>query len=68
MAEKYGTISELSRCLGQTSAREKPSVGLEGPSSNVAQPGPQLAVETSKTAVFDAEEVASIANAVGMSR
>jgi hypothetical protein len=33
-----------------------------------AQLGPQLAVETSKTAVLDAEQVTSIANAVGMSR
>jgi hypothetical protein len=35
---------------------------------SAAQPGPQLAVETSKTAVLDAEQVTSIANAVGMSR
>jgi len=35
---------------------------------NAAQLGPQLAVETSKTAVLDAEQVTSIANAVGMSR
>ena len=35
---------------------------------NAAQRGPQLAVETSKTAVLDAEQVTSIANAVGMSR
>jgi hypothetical protein len=35
---------------------------------NAAQLGPQLAVETSKTAVLDAEQVKSIANAVGMSR
>ena len=35
---------------------------------NAAQLGPQLAVETSKTAVSDAEQVTSIANAVGMSR
>jgi hypothetical protein len=35
---------------------------------DAAQLGPQLAVETSKTAVLDAEQVTSIANAVGMSR
>lgn len=35
---------------------------------NAAQLGPQVAVETSKTAVLDAEQVTSIANAVGMSR
>ena len=35
---------------------------------NAAQLGPQHAVETSKTAVLDAEQDASIANAVGMSR
>jgi hypothetical protein len=35
---------------------------------NAALLGPQLAVETSKTAVLDAEQVTSIANAVGMSR
>ncbi len=35
---------------------------------SAAQLGPQLAVETSKTAVLDAEQVTSIANAVGMSR
>lgn len=35
---------------------------------NAAQLGPQRAVETSKTAVLDAEQVTSIANAVGMSR
>jgi hypothetical protein len=35
---------------------------------NAVQLGPQLAVETSKTAVLDAEQVTSIANAVGMSR
>jgi hypothetical protein len=35
---------------------------------NAAQLGPQLAVETSKTAVLGAEQVTSIANAVGMSR
>jgi hypothetical protein len=35
---------------------------------NAAQLGPQLAVETSRTAVLDAEQVTSIANAVGMSR
>ena len=35
---------------------------------NAALLGLQLAVETSKTAVLDAEQVASIANAVGMSR
>ena len=35
---------------------------------NAAQLGPQLAVETSKTAVLDAEQVTSSANAVGMSR
>ena len=35
---------------------------------NAAQLGPQLAVETTKTAVLDAEQVTSIANAVGMSR
>jgi len=37
-------------------------------SRNAAQLGPQLAVETSKTAVLDAEQVTSIANAMGMSR
>jgi hypothetical protein len=35
---------------------------------NATQLGPQLAVETSKTAVLDAEQVTSIANAVGTSR
>jgi hypothetical protein len=35
---------------------------------NATQLGPQLAVETSKTAVLDAEQVTSIANALGMSR
>jgi len=35
---------------------------------NAAQLGPQLAVETSKTVVLDAEQVTSIANTVGMSR
>jgi hypothetical protein len=35
---------------------------------NAAQLGPQLAGETSNTAVLDAEQVTSIANAVGMSR
>ena len=35
---------------------------------NAAQLGPQLVVETSKTAVSDSEQVTSIANVVGMSR
>jgi hypothetical protein len=48
-------------------AQELPGSGMVSDPDNAAQLGPQLAVETSKTAVLDAEQVTSIANAVGMS-
>jgi hypothetical protein len=70
----YGLMFySIVRRLNLVSLRRFAYVAVSRPSQdamlftdNAAQLGPQLAVETSKTAVSDAEQVTS--NAVGMSR